>query len=181
MRKLKRPYNWLLTLPVFCIGLWGCPYSSPFALDESPGINIQDELIGKWAVSVQKPRSQKTEPVKMILWKKNDTEYYISFTGYLDEMRPFHVIQNDSINGNAFISTAAGKQFMNITIHSRIYLAELIFDHGSLSLLPLSEHFTSRIVQSNTSLRNCIEFHYKTRRQPLYDEEFCLRGMARVN
>ncbi len=164
-----------------CVFLYACPYSSTHMLDENPGIYVEDDLLGSWATFVKKPVSGRTEPVKMILSKKSDTEYNIAFTGNIDELKPFRVIDRDSVNGTAFMSTVGGKQFFNITIKDKIYIAEIIFKNNMLSVLPLSDHFTAKMIMNNTDLRNSIEFHYKTRVIPLYDEDFCLREMVKVN
>ena len=142
---------------------------------------MEDDLLGSWATFVKKPVTGKDEPVKLILSKKNDTEYNIAFTGKLDELRPFKLIAKDSIRGTAFMSTVAGRQFLNISIKGTNYIAELKLKDGALSLLPLVEHFTGKIIQNNSELRNCVEFHYKTRVHALYDDDFCLKDMVRVN
>ena len=160
--------------------LCSCPYSSPYKLDESPSIYVEEEILGSWATFVKKPNG-KEEPVKLILSKKNDTEYNIAFTGYLNELKPFRILDKDSISGTAFMSTAAGRQFLNITIKGSNYIAELKFKDGMLSLLPLVEHFTSKMIFNNTELRNSVEFHYKTRVHAMYDDDFCLREMLKVN
>ncbi len=161
--------------------LCACPYSSPYLLDENPTIYVEDELIGNWATLVKKPGNDKEEIVKLILSKRSDTEYNIVFTGKLDELKPFKVLLRDSVNGTAFMSTVAGNQFLNISIKGSNYIAELKFKNGKLSLLPLAEHFTSKLVQNNSELRNCLEFHYKTRVHPIYDDDFCLIEMIKVN
>lgn len=171
----------LISAASACMLLYACPYSSTHVLDETPGIYVEDDLLGNWATFVKKPVSGKQEPVKVILSKKNDTEYNISFTGSLNELKPFRVIDKDSINGTAFMSTVGGKQFFNITIKDNIYIAEIIFKKGLLSLMPLSEHFTAKMIMTNADLRNSIEVHYKTRVIPLYDDDFCLKEMVKVN
>jgi len=161
--------------------LCSCPYSSQYQLDATPNIYVEDDLLGSWATTVKKPISGKEEPVKLILSKRSDTEYNIAFTGKLDELKPFRLLYRDSISGTAFMSTVAGKQFLNITIKGSNYIAELNYKNGNLSLLPLVEHFTGKLVQNNSDLRNCVEFHYKTRVHAMYDDEFCLRDMVKVN
>ena len=79
------------------------------------------------------------------------------------------------------MSTVAGRQFLNITVKGTNYIAELKLKDGTLSLLPLVEHFTGKMIQNDTELRNCVEFHYKTRVHPLYDDDFCLWDMVKVN
>jgi hypothetical protein len=160
--------------------LCSCPYSSPYKLDETPSIYVEEEILGSWATFVKKPNG-KEEPVKLILSKKNDTEYNVAFTGYLNELKPFKVLVKDSVNGTAFMSTVAGRQFLNITIKGTNYIAELKLKDGMLSLLPLIEHFTSKMIFNNSELRNSVEFHYKTRVHAMYDDDFCLKEMVKVN
>ena len=161
--------------------LCACPYSSPYQLDDTSNIYVEDDLLGSWATFVKKPVSGKDEPVKLILSKKNETEYNIAFTGYLNELKPFKVVDKDSISGTAFMSTVAGKQFLNISIKGSIYIVELKLKDGSLSLLPLVEHFTGKMIKNNAELRACVELHYKTRVHALYDDDFCLKDMVKVN
>jgi hypothetical protein len=160
--------------------LCSCPYSSPYKLDETPNIYVEDALLGNWAVFFKKP-SGKEVPIKMMLSKKTETEYNIAFTGQLEELKPFRVLYKDTVTGTAFMSTVAGKQFFNITIKGTNYIAELKLKDDKLSLLPLSEHFTSKMIQNNNELRNSLEFHYRTRVHPIYDEDFSLIEMIRVN
>jgi hypothetical protein len=174
----------IYTIPVLfflSVLLCACPYSSPYQLDEIPTIYVEDTLLGSWATYVKKNRSGKEEPVKLILSKKNETEYTIAFTGYIDELRPFGLVTKDSIKGTAFMSIINGYQFFNVIINGTNYIAELKFKNGQLSLLPLVEHFTSKMIRSNAELRGSIEVHYKTRVHALYDEDFCLKDMVKVN
>jgi len=161
--------------------LCSCPYSSPYQLDENPNIYVEDDLLGSWATLVKKPVSGKEEPVKLTLSKKTDTEYNICFTGMLNELKPFKLVYKDSVNGTAFMSTIDGRQFLNISIKGTNYIAELKLKDGTLSLLPLVEHFTNKLIQNNAELRTCVSFHYKTRVHALYDEDFCLKAMVKVN
>ena len=79
------------------------------------------------------------------------------------------------------MSTVDGMQFLNINIQSRIYIVELKFKDDKLSLLPLAEHFTGKMIFNCEALRNSVAFHYKTRVHPILDDEFCLRDMTRLN
>src|SRR6185436_7433535 len=103
------------------------------------------------------------------------------FIGYSRELRPYRVVTADSVLGTAFMSTVNGKQFLNINIKSQIYIAELKYEDEKLSIFPLVEHFTSKMIFNNTALRNSVEFHYRTRVHPMFDEDFCLKDMIRVN
>ena len=88
------------------------------------------------------------------------------FQGTWMNLRPFRHITSDSLTGTAFMSTVGGRQFLNIKINARVYIAELKFKDDKLSLLPLAEHFTAKMIFNSTDLRNSVEFHYKTRVHP---------------
>jgi hypothetical protein len=164
-----------------CTSLCSCPYSSAYNLDETPNIYVEDALVGKWIAFIKKPNSNRQEAVYLTLSKKTDTEYNISFSGNIDELRPYKFITSDSLAGKAFMSTIDGIQFLNISINSRVYIAELDFKGDKLSLLPLAEHFTAKMIFTSEALRKSVEVHYKTRVHPTLDDEFCLRDMVKVN
>ena len=109
---------------LYCLGisLCSCPYVSPYTLDDNPNISIEDSLLGKWATVVKKFESEKEIPVKLIISRKTDLEYNIAITGDLDELRPFHVVQADTVKGTAFISAIGDKQFLNITIKRNVFV-----------------------------------------------------------
>lgn len=163
------------------VSLCSCPYSSAYNLDESPTIYVEDALLGKWTAFIKKPGSNHEDAVYLNLDKKSDTEYNISFSGNLDELRPYKNIISDSLAGTAFMSNVGDRQFLNIWINSRIYIAELILKADKLSLLPLAEHFTGKMIFNSAALRNSVDIHYKTRVHPVLDDEFCLRDMVKTN
>jgi hypothetical protein len=164
-----------------CVSLCSCPYSSAYYLDESPNIYVEDALVGKWTTFIKKPNSNRESAVYVTLSKKTDTEYNISFSGNIDELRPYKFITSDSLVGRAFMSTVDDRQFLNISINARVYIAELYFKDDKLSLLPLAEHFTSKMIFTNEALRKSVEIHYKTRVHPVLDNNFCLRNMVKIN
>ncbi len=168
----------LFLLPVI---LCSCPYSSPYTLDEQPNIYVEDALLGKWMAFVSKQSSNRQEPLYLTFGKRSDTEYDISFSGNLDDLRRQRLIRSDSVNGTAFMSTIGERQFLNININSRVYIAELRLKDDRLSLLPLMEHFTSKMIKSSAALRNSVDFHYKTRVHPMLDEDFALKDMIKAN
>ncbi|MBK6379206.1 MAG: hypothetical protein IPO01_04515 [Chitinophagaceae bacterium] len=164
-----------------CLTLCACPYSSAYYLDETSGMNVQDALLGKWTTYMKKPGSSGEEEIYLSLSKKTDTEYHISITGNLNELRPYRVLISDSLTGTAFMSLVDNRQFLNININSRIYIAELKLKDDKLSLLPLAENFTGKMVRNTADLRKSVEVHYKTRVHPLLDDDFCLRNMVKLN
>ncbi len=162
------------------ITLCSCPYSSAYYLDETPGIYVEDALLGDWVTHIKKSNNSREEAVYLQLNKKTDTEYDISFSGNLNDLRPFYRITSDSLKGTAFMSTVGGRQFFNIKINARIYIAECIIKDEKLSLLPLAEHFTAKMIFNSSELRNSVYLHYKTRIHPILDDEFCLRNMVKI-
>ena len=178
-RLFKTFYYYLFFMPVILI-LYACPFSSTYKLDAEPEIYIDDVLLGKWA-TMTTTKNGKQQPVKLILSKKNDTEYNIALTGYLDDLTPYRVIINDSIKGTAFMSMVSNRQFLNIEIKGQTYIAEVLYKNDKLSFLPLAEKFTAKYIRSNEELKLSVEVHVATRVSPMYDESFCLWNMVRVN
>jgi hypothetical protein len=169
---------------LLCIILWGCPYESFYAIDKEPQQYIDEGLVGKWASFVARPsfENEYTEsPVKIIFEKKSDMEYNIAITGYIDELRRFKVVENDTIHGSGFISLIDGRQFLNTLIRGKYYIAEIRRDSSHISLLTLRENFTSKFVKSSTDLRNAVMVHYKTKPEPGYDDWFVAKNLQRVN
>ena len=162
------------------VTLCACPYSSAYYLDENPTIYVEDALVGKWITFKKELGSNHEEAVYLTLSKRTETEYNISFTGRLDKLRPFKVLISDSLTGIAFMSTVGDHQFFNININSRVYIAELDLKGDKLSLLPLAESFTSKMIFTSAALRKSVEVHYKTRVHPVLDDDFCLRDMVKV-
>ena len=164
--------------------LYGCPYDSSYNMDITPQQNIDESLLGNWTTYTRKyddEQQMREEPVKIIFEKRTEMEYNISITGYIDELKPYRVIVNDSIKGTAYLSFAAGRQFLNAFIHGKVYIAEIKKESSQLSILPLSEYFTSKLIKNSTELRTAVEFHYKVAARPAYDHSFCLKKLQKVN
>lgn len=180
MRKYLRVFYLLLIVPV----LWGCPFDSPFGLDETAAQNIDESLIGKWAAFMPKPGDEqhyREEPVKIIFEKATDLEYNVAITGYLDELKPYRFVTNDTIKGTAFLSSAAGRSFLNTFIQGKMYIAELVKSSSSMSIYPLSDHFTAKYIKNCAELRKAVEEHFKTAAQPRYDYRFMIKNLQKVN
>ena len=93
------------------VSLCSCPYSSAYYIDESPGIYVEEALLGNWTTFVRRPNGGREEPITITLSKRSDTEYDITFRGYLEDLRPYVIITADSITGTAFMSTVGSRQF----------------------------------------------------------------------
>ncbi len=182
---MKKALHILLLFVVACT-LCGCPYSSAYNLDSVPTLYVEDALTGTWLALIQKKgrtarEATRQEAITVSLSKKTDKEYNISFTGYLEDLKPFNMVKSDSINGIAFMSSVDGRQFLNIRIYSRVYIAELILQDDKLSLLPLAEQFTNKMIRNSETLKTCVSVHYKTRVHPVFDDDFCLTDMVKMS
>ena len=154
----------------------GCPYDSPYGIDAEEQQNIDEAMLGNWAAIVKKPgndKQQKEDPVKIIFSRNSDLEYGVAITGGIEELKPYHVISNDSIKGIAYRSTVYGRQFLNIFIKGKMYIAEVKKTGETLSILCLAEHFTAKYIKNSTELRKAIEIHYRVSISPAYDDYFC--------
>jgi hypothetical protein len=164
--------------------LWACPYSSIYKLDDQPVQYIDDSLLGKWTAMVTKPSDDQhpiEEPVKIVFSKKSDMEYNVAITGCIHELACSGVMLGDSIKGTAFLSIVANREVLNILIQNQFYLAEVQREDGKLSILSMSEHFTNKFIKNNAELRNALEFHFKTRLYPSYDDYFVLKDLQHTN
>lgn len=162
------------------VALCSCPYSSAYYLDDEPGIDVDESLLGKWTTLVRTGNRKKEAPVYMHLAKRSDKVYDFIFTGNLNMIKPYEKITSDTLTGTGFVSIIDNRQFFNIRVNARIYIAEFIFEDERITLLPLAEHFTNKMIFSSADLRNSVYFHYKTRALPVIDTEFCLRNMKRI-
>jgi len=176
-----------LHIPILCclcILLWGCPYESPYAIDIAAQQPIDEYLLGKWAAMIPRPSPEgqsREEAVKIIFQKRTDMEYDVAITGYLDDLKRRHLISGDTIKGTAFLSLIDNRQFLNIFIYGKVYIAEVKQKDKTLNILALAEHFTSKFIKSSDALRNAVSVHYKTRPVPVYDDWFVAKNMQRVN
>jgi hypothetical protein len=169
----------LFILPVVVL-LYGCPYSSAFKIDSDPTIPVEETFLGKWTTNTSDANG-KSLFIKMIIDKKNDYEYNIDFTGNVHILKRYIDIKNDTIRTTGFLSEVGSRRFLNIHLFEQYYIVEFIYKNDKITLLPLCEHFTSRLVKSDAEIRSSLEQHYKTRLYPLYDDEFCLKEMTRVD
>jgi hypothetical protein len=160
--------------------LCACPYRSAHSLAGDAALPIDSNLLGKWAVMVLR-NTGKEEPVKLIVTAATPTLYQFAITGYLNELKPHRVFTGDSILGTAALSSMANRQFLDVQLKDYRYIAELQWEKGQPSILPMAENFTGKLIKSSAELRMALEHHCKTRYRPTYDEAFCLYRMVRVN
>jgi hypothetical protein len=175
-----KPTAYILLLGM-ALTLCACPYRSAHALEAGPSQQLDSNLLGKWAAFITKNNTAKEEPVKLIITAQADNRYAFAITGYIDELKPHRLFTGDSIKGTAFVVMLANRSFLNVTIKEYQYMAELQWNKGKPSVLPIAENFTSKLIKNSQELKAALEYHCKIRFQPTYDEAFCLRDMVRVN
>jgi hypothetical protein len=179
MMRILAIFLLIITTALLC----GCPYDSPYNLDEMPLQNIDESLIGTWSVYVSCHGNEKhrikEERIKICFAKRTENDYDIVVTGHIEDLKPYHVIADDSIKCTAYLSTVARRQFLNAYIHGKVYVAEVIKDSNTISLLPLAEYFTSKLIKNSRELRIAVAFHYKVKSAPAYDPFFSLRNLNR--
>lgn len=178
-RKLSPVLSLIFTGLSLIIVLCGCPYHSSHRIDSEPQIQVDETYLGNWDGFIKDETYGKETDFKMSLSRKNDYEYTINFMGYFGAVDKKNKPKIDTIKGSAFMSDVCGKQFLNVNIFCRIYIAEFIYKNDEITLLPLAEGFTSFIVRSDEELRFRIAYHYKTRLMASYDESFCMKKMKR--
>jgi hypothetical protein len=175
-----KPTAYILLLGMAVL-LCACPYRSSYPLEAEPSLPIDKNLTGKWAAYVTKAGTGKEEPVKVIIGEQDDNRYTVAITGYVEELRPYQLFTGDSIKGTAFLTNLANRSFLNVRLRDYQYIVEVQWQNGKLSLLPLAENFTGKLIRGTQELRTALEHHCATRYRPTYDENFCLRNMVRVN
>lgn len=178
-RKLTLTIASIITGFFLLTALCGCPYKSVYQIDNEPQVQTDEAFSGNWeTIMIEENGRQRI--VRMNLSRKNDFEYNIYFCGFFGRVNKKNIPQADTIRGAAFMSLVGNRQFLNVNIDTRIYIAEFIYENDQITLLPLSDYFTSFVVKSNQELRERITYHFRTRLYPLYDESFALRKMKRV-
>lgn len=159
--------------------LQGCPYTSPYRLDSVKENIINETILGKWQGSISDELGN-NRTINVSLSKKNDNEYDISVWGSFQKNDKKKKNTQDTIVGTAYLSYLANRQFMNIAFDNKYIIAEIKYDSDELSILPLDESFSSKIIRSDEQLKKAILYHYKSRLFPKYDESLSLKYMKRV-
>ena len=159
--------------------LQGCPYYSPFKLDASPQNHINESILGSWQGDVVDEMGN-NRIVNIRLSKKNDNEYDYSIWGAFQKNQKKKKDNQDTIVGTAYICYIVNRQFLNIAFENKYYIAEYKYENDELSILPLDESFSSRIIRSDEQLNKAVLYHYKSHFFPKYDETLSLKYMKRL-
>lgn len=168
----------LLSATCIVVVLSGCPYQSKYKIDAEPQVATDAQLIGDWNGEITE-ESGRQRDVKVHFSQKNDFEYDVYFCGYFGRYNDLKNNRQDTISGTAFLSNIDDNRFLNINLDGKYYITHVIYENDHLSLLPMSDHFTSFMIFSDADMKKRLAYHFKTRRYPLYDDAFSLRNMTR--
>lgn len=192
---VKNRWAFLFALFVCSIFLMGCPYYSTYTIDTNPQNQVNNQYLGKWQGALIDEQGEKKN-VKLDISKIDDYYYEFLFHGQFFTKkkktkscfikRLFNKSKKnepleDTICCSAFVSYVSNREIMNINLKGVNYYAEVLFENDLLTLLPISENFSSKVILSDMELREALEFHYKSRLFPYYDEPFCLRSMKKIS
>ena len=169
---MKKFFYSLFLLP-FLVVLSGCPFDSAYPIDETPLQNVEENILGKWTGIFKTPTSDNlyTEKlVQLFFEKKSATAYDFWVTGYKDKLKNDGKPKNDTLKGTAYISSVSDRQFFNVQLYGRYYIAEFIQEKHNVGIKMLAENFTAKFIKTSQDLRNAIDFHFKTRAAPNYDD-----------
>ena len=154
----------MLLLCSLSIVLCGCPYYSPYPLENEPAETVNDSWLGTW----QWKSKETHETTFITLTRANDKEYSIAISGSVKAFTSISL--KDSIKAYGYTSKVDNMVFLNVFYNSRWYIVQVVEKNNSLSFLPLSEHFTSRIVTNSNMLKNAVSYHFKHRIIASYDD-----------
>jgi hypothetical protein len=178
----NKQYFFLLFLLGFFIVfiLSGCPYRSVYSIDTDPQLHINESYLGTWETTTVDANAK---PIKVILTltKNTDSIYNIEFSGYFGRLNKKKKPVIDTIFGTSYLSNIGSREFMNIKVRKLVFVAQVLYKNDELSLLAMTENFTNKMVKCDEQLRNALAYHFRTRLNPLYDDDFCLKNMKRVS
>jgi len=179
-RKARVFYIPLIAISVMMV-CGGCPYQSPHLIEDKPTLDIEKNILGKWRGKIRHDVTGEETSVKLEIDQHSINEYQLNFIGYfLKRKDRKKKLILDTVSATGFMSIVESKMMMNIKYHEQVYLADFYYANDQISLLPLSDHFTSFMIRSNVQLKNVVAYHFKSRLNPNYDESFCLRNMTRI-
>lgn len=159
--------------------LSGCPYRSVYSIDAEAQLPINESYIGTWeAMAVD--ANAKPIKVTLNLSKNTDSVYNVEFSGYFGRVNKKKKPVMDTIAGTSYLSNVSSREFMNIKVRNLVFIAQVLYKNDELSMLAMTENFTNKMIKCDEQLRNALAYHFRTRLNPLYDDDFCLKNMKRV-
>lgn len=163
-----------LLLLAICFMCMGCPFGSPYALDEQPKEKIRSTLLGRWRWTNEKDSVYYTFDIN----RKNDYEYRILIMGNLKTLIQTWAPERDSIAVSGFTTTVDGNLFMNVLSQTQYYLVHVKLEEGLLSLMPLSDQFSFAIIRNSQALKQLLSAYMKVN-VPFYDQQTIIKGLVR--
>jgi hypothetical protein len=159
----------------------GCPYHSPHSLVDTPSNSINTSYLGKWKGTLTDEVTGEQTNLRLEISSISETEYSFELIGRIlkrtnKKKKPLI----DTLNATGFISQVDNKEILNLKFRDRVYLSDITYTNDKISILPLSDHFTSFMIRSNKQLRDVVSYHFKSRINPMYDESACLKNMTRI-
>lgn len=173
-------------LPLFLLGFFivfilsGCPYRSVYSIDTEPQLTINESYLGTWE-TMAIDANAKPIKVTLNLSKNTDSVYNVEFSGYFGRVNKKKKPVMDTIAGTSYLSNISSREFMNIKVRNLVFIAQVIYKNDELSMLAMTENFTNKMIKYDEQLRNALAYHFRTRLNPLYDDDFCLKNMKRVS
>lgn len=159
--------------------LSGCPYRSIYSIDSEPQLPINESYLGTWETMAMDANA-KSISVRLNLAKNTDSIYNIEFSGYFGRLNKKKKPVFDTIVGSSYLSNIGSREFMNIKVRNLVFIAQVIYKNDELTLLAMTENFTNKMVKCDEQLRNALAYHFRTRLNPLYDDDFYLKNLKRV-
>jgi hypothetical protein len=178
--------NKKLWFPSYLLGLGivfllsGCPYRSIYSIDTEPQLPINDSYLGTWE-TMAVDANAKPIKIKLNLNKNTDSIYNMEFSGYFGRLNKKKKPVMDTIVGTSYLSNINSREFMNIKVRNLVFVAQVLYKNDELTLLAMTENFTNKMIKCDEQLRNALAYHFRTRLNPLYDDDFCLKNMKRVS
>lgn len=160
----------------------GCPYHSSLPIEDSPSNNINTSYLGKWKGFYSDEVTGEKTNVRLEIGALSENEYSFILIGRIlkrNDKRKNPLI--DTLSAKGFISIVNNNQILNIKFRDQIYLSVFSHSNDNISIMPLSDHFTSFMIRNTQQLRDVLSYHFKSRINPTYDESTCLKNMTRVN
>jgi hypothetical protein len=159
----------------------GCPYHSSHSLEDSPSNSINTSYLGKWRGSITNEVTGEQTNLRLEISSVSETEYSFELIGrILKRTDKKKRVLIDTLSATGFISQVDNRQILNIKFRDQIYLSDFTYTNDKISIMPLSDHFTSFMIRSNKQLRDVVAYHFKSRINPMYDESACLKNMTRI-
>ena len=169
----------LFTLPVLffiAILLTGCPYESKVALDNSPKVKINSNLVGDWySISAEDAKNGKKKDFeftgsKIVVKKKNELVYIM--TKYIIDSTEEY---NYDSRYESFLSEVSGSTFINITKlyeseygkGATYYIYKIKIEDNIVTLYPVSDYIKEKFNSSDdfknfVSKYKDLSFFYST-------------------